>query len=50
MSPEELAAVPPVLLEPDAIARVVLDLVTDDAHAGQVVECWCGQPPRFSAR
>jgi NAD(P)-dependent dehydrogenase (short-subunit alcohol dehydrogenase family) len=46
LPPEERAKVPE-LTPPAEIAEAVLELVRDDALAGRVMICWCGEPRRL---
>jgi NAD(P)-dependent dehydrogenase (short-subunit alcohol dehydrogenase family) len=45
MTPEEeAAAVPAGILAPEEIADAAVELIQDDALAGRVIACWCGEP------
>lgn len=49
MTPEERDEwkVPAVLVSLGTIAEAVVRLITDEALAGRVLVCWCGEPPRL---
>jgi NAD(P)-dependent dehydrogenase (short-subunit alcohol dehydrogenase family) len=47
MTPAERAELPAELTSPEEIADHVARFVADEAHAGRVLVCWSGEPPRL---